>query len=159
MCAPAAGAGTFLISAVDGTVSKVADDIGVSVVWSQTGDSFLIYGGKPGEWMAAVDTRGNVLTIDRPADAINQPALSPDGIILVWAGGPPHISSTDNTIPPRGLLDESIHQALWTPDGQAVIFAAKSGLYIAQRPDFNPVLISSEIQLQLFDDYMEWIFP
>ena len=42
---------------------------------------------------------------------------------------------------------------------QAVIFVAKSGLYIAQQPDFIPVLISSEIQLQKFDDYMEWIFP
>jgi len=159
MCAPETGAGTYLISARDGEVMKVADDIGVSVVWSQTGQSFLMYGGIPDEWMLSVDTRGNVLEIDRPTEAMNQPALSPDGIILVWAGGPPHMSSTDSTIPLRGLLDESIHQALWTPDGQAVIFVAKSGLYIAQQPDFIPVLISSEIQLQKFDDYMEWIFP
>ena len=97
------------------------------------------------------------MEIDRPSGGFYLPVISSVSNYLFWPGQSPHIGSMDNSIPTTEYFDESIQKAVWTPDGQAVIFVAESGLYIAHQPDFKTILISPDITVT--DDYMEWLYP
>ena len=158
-CAPEEGLGTYFIPVFGGNPQRVSEDTGAIVVWSPAGEIFIVSGGSFEQWALGVDTFGQIVEIDRPSGGFYLPVISPVSNYLFWPGQSPHIGSMDNSIPTTEYFDESIQKAVWTPDGQAVIFIAKSGLYIAHQPDFKAILISPDIRLKLTDDYMEWLYP
>jgi len=158
-CAPEGGIGTYFIPIFNGNPRRVVEDTKPLVVWSPAGELFIISGGSFEEWALGVDTFGQIVDIDRPPDAYYYPVISPRSNYLFWTGQSPHIGSIDNSIPTSTYFNESIQKAVWTPDGQAVIFVAESGLYIAHQPDFKAILISPDFKLQYTDDYMEWLYP
>ena len=158
-CAPVGGAGTYFISVFGGDPQRVSMKTGPVVVWSPAGESFIVSGGSSEEWVLGVNTFGQIMEIDRPPGGFYLPVLSPRSNYLFWLGQSPHIGSLDNSIPNSAYFNESIHKAVWTPEGQAIIFIAESGLYIAHQPDFKAILISPDFKLQYTDDYMEWLYP
>jgi len=158
-CAPISGVGTYFIPVFGGDPQRVSTKTGPIVVWSPAGEVFIVSGGSFEEWALGVDTFGQIVEIDRPSGGFYLPVISPRFNYLFWSGQSPHIGTIDNSIPTTQYFDESIQRAVWTPDGQAVIFIAESGLYIAHQPDFKAILISPDIKLQLTDDYMGWLYP
>ncbi|MCD6356910.1 MAG: PD40 domain-containing protein, partial [Anaerolineaceae bacterium] len=158
-CAPEDGVGTYFIPVFGGNPQKVGEDTGPIVVWSSAGRIFLVSGGDQGKWTLGVDTLGQIVNIDWPSGGFYYPVISPGSNYLFWSGTSPHIGSMDNTIPTTEYFNESIQKAIWTPDGQAVIFIAESGLYIAHQPGFEAILISPDIQLKPTYNYMEWLIP
>jgi len=158
-CAPEGGEGTYFIPVFGGDSQKISAKTGPVVVWSPAGENFIISGGSFEEWALGVNTFGQVTEINRPSDSFYLPVLSPRSNYLFWSGKSPHIGTIDNSIPTIPFFNESIQNAVWTLDGQAIIFIADSGLYIAHQPDFKAILISPDFKLQYTDDYMEWLNP
>ena len=158
-CEPEDGIGTYFIPVFGGKPRRIIEDTGPIVIWSSAGEIFFVSGGGHAEWALGVDTFGQIVDIDQPSGDFYYPVISPRSNYLFWPGQSPHIGSIDNSISTTEYFDESIQKAVWTPDGQAIIFIAESGLYIAYQPDFSAILISPDIRLKLNDDYMEWLYP
>jgi hypothetical protein len=158
-CAPVGGAGTYFIPVFGDNPQRVSEDTGPITVWSPAGEMFIVSGGSFEEWVVGVNTFGQIVDIDRPSGAYYLPLLSPRSNYLFWSGQSPYISTIDNSVPATEYFGESILRAIWTPDGQAVIFLAKSGLYIAHQPDFKAILISHDIKSERTDNFMEWLYP
>jgi len=158
-CGPEEGAGTYFIPVFGGKPERVAEYFGPTVEWVSAGKLFLVSSGYSDEWFFGVTTDGHIVDINRPTEANYFPALAPDTEYLFWPGDSPRISSIDTAIPTIEYFNEPIRRAVWTPDGQSIIFIAESGLYIAHQPDFSANQISPDIGMQSTAGYMAWLTP
>jgi len=151
-------AGIFFIPVFGGDPQRVSEITGAVVVWwSPAGEMFIVSSGSSlDEWTLGVDTFGRIVEIEKPSGGYYLPEISPRSNYLFWTGQSPHIGSIDNSIPTSAYFNEPIYYAVWTPKGQAIIFIAESGLYIAHQPDFKAILISPDFHT---NDYLEWLYP
>ena len=65
------------------------------------------------------------------------------------------LGSIDN--PPLAIFSEATYDATWDPSGQYLLFFSERGLYVAQRPDFTPILIAEGLDHQ--DGYSALVTP
>jgi len=160
VCSPKAGAGTYFIPIFGGEPERVSEVVGPIVEWSPPGRLFLVSGSSIDIWYFGVTTDGQIVNLDWPSDVEYMPSIASGSDHIFWLGDSPRISSMDPSMPTVANFNEPIRRAVWTPDGTAVFFIAKSGgLFIAQQPDFLPVLISADIETQMSAGFMEWVNP
>jgi WD40 repeat protein len=107
--------------------------------WSETREQFLI--GTEGG-LFAISLSGEVSRF--PAPGANSPVTSPDGTRLAWR----FTSLQENTgvwvaewgSDPTQIYDQNSGWALWM-DNNSLLFIGSDGLYLAQGPDYEPVLV------------------
>jgi len=157
-CSPAGGAGFYRVPADGSAPMRILDETGPLVIWSQDANLFLA-SGDFGSWFIAIDSNGQFIDLDKPLEASVFPAVAPGSRDLAWTGKSlwigPLLGSIDN--PPQEIFSEPVYTVTWTPDGQSVIFFADSGLYIAHKPDYAPVLI--DVDLDNRNGYSGWVLP
>jgi hypothetical protein len=157
-CSPASGAGMYHVPVDGGPPLRFLEDTGPRVVWSQAANLFLA-SGDFGSWFIAIDSHGQFIDLDKPAEANDFPAVSPANKDLAWFGKALWIGPLLGSIesPPVEITSGPIHTATWTPDGGSVIFLTESGLYIAHKPDYTPYLIAEGLGYQV--GYTGWLYP
>jgi hypothetical protein len=157
-CAPAGGGGLYLVPTDGNAPLRIIEEMGPQVIWSQDAGLFLV-SGDFGSWALAVDSKGQFIDLDIPSGAEVFPAVAPGSRDLAWPGEAlwvgPLLGSIDN--PPKEIFSEPVYTVTWTPDGQSVIFFADSGLYIAHKPDYAPILIDRGLDNR--NGYAGWVFP
>lgn len=157
-CGPHDGAGIYLVP-TDGNVPyRIIAETPPQVVWSPEAKLFLASGDFE-SWALAIDSTGQYIDLDMPQGARIFPAVAPGSKDLAWRGESlwvgPLRGSIDN--PPQEIFDDPVDTVTWAPDGQSVIFFADSGLYIAHRPDYTPILIGAGLDNR--DGYSGWVMP
>ena len=157
-CGPEDGVGTYLVPTDGDPPRRIVEETGPQIIWSDDANLFLV-SGDFGAWLLAVDSTGQFIDLDMPQGAQVFPAVALGTRDLAWSGkslwiGPP-LGSIDN--PPLEIFNEPVYTVTWTPDSQSVIFFADSGLHIAHRPDYTPILIAEELDNQ--NGYSSWVLP
>ena len=71
----------------------------------------------------------------------------------LWIG--PLLGSIDH--PPQLIFNEPVYTVTWNPSGQSVIFFAGSGLYVAQQPNYTPLLVAEGLDNR--NGYSGWVMP
>ena len=157
-CGPKAGVGTHIVPTNGSAPLRILETTGPQITWSEHARLFLA-SGDFGAGVIAVDARGQFIDLDMPQGAQVFPAVAPGSRDLAWKGDAlwvgPLLGSIEN--PPQAIFNEPVYTVTWTPDGQAVIFFADSGLYIARQPDYQPIRIAEG--LDNMNGYAEWIIP
>jgi len=157
-CSPADGAGLYFVPTNGDAPVRIVEKTGSQVIWSQEADLFLV-SGDFGSWVLAVDSKGQFIDLDIPSRAQAFPAVAPGSRDLAWPGESlwigPLLGSIDN--PPEEIFTEPVYTVTWAPDGQSVLFFADSGLYIAHKPDYKPMLIVRGLDNR--NGYSGWVFP
>ena len=158
MCAPDGGAGTYLVPTDGKSPLRVLDETPSQLAWSADANLFLA-SGDFNAWFIAIDSNGQFIDLDMPEGAKGDPAVAPGSRDLAWHGDALWVGALLGAIenPPQQIFNEPVYNATWTPDGQAIIFFADSGLYIAQRPDYTPLLIATGLNNR--DGYSGWVMP
>ena len=154
---PEDGVGAYFIPVSGKSPVKVIENTATFVSWSSVGNMFFVSDGLRGTWLVGIDTNGQFVDMYKPEGSSHFPVLAPESQYLAWTGESLYIGTVDASMPTLQYYDEPVDSAIWTPDGEAVIFVAESGLYIAHGPDFLPVLISADIAVDYFESYMEWL--
>jgi len=157
-CAPEGGVGFYLVPTNGSGAFRFLDDTGPQGIWSEEAELILFLSDLT-SGVIAVDSMGQYIDLDMPQDAQAFPAVAPASRDLAWGGDSlwvgPLLGSIDN--PPQEIFSESVYNVTWTPDGDAVMFFSGSSLYIANKPDFAPVLISDGLDNQ--NGYSGWLIP
>lgn len=157
-CMPAGGVGMYHVPTDGSPPLRFLDDTGPLVIWSQAADLFLA-SGNFGSWFIAIDSRGQYIDLDKPAEANHFPAVSPGSKDLAWSGKSlwigPLLGSIEN--PPEEISSKAVYTATWSPDGGAILFLCDSGLYIAHKPDYTPHLIAEGLDAK--GGYSGWLYP
>ena len=157
-CSPDDGVGIYQVSTDGNSPWRIIEESGPQIIWSQDANLFLA-SGDFGSWSIAVDSMGQSIDLDMPHGAQVFPAVAPGSRDLAWAGESlwigPLLGSIDN--PPNLIFNEPVYTVTWAPNGQSVIFFAESGLYIAHKPDYTPLLIARGLDNR--NGYSDWIYP
>lgn len=157
-CSPDDGSGLYLVPTNGNLSFRFLEFTGSQIIWSDNANLFLV-SGVLGSGVIAVDSNGQFIDLDMPQGAIAFPAVAPDYRDLAWWGDSLWIGSLLGSIdnPPQVIFNEPVYTATWTPDGKSVIFFADSGLFIANRPDYVPILIEEGLNNR--DGYSNWVVP
>jgi WD40 repeat protein len=154
-CNPSGQIGPVIVKP-DGLAFRVVEDRVHAIQWSENAGLFLAiseFG------TIAVSTEGDFIDLDKPMGANPLPAVAPGTRELAWTGNGlwigPLLGSIDN--PPKTISSEPTVHASWDPSGEYVLFFAEGGLYVAQRPEFVPVLVTGEISP--WNGYSAWVIP
>ncbi|MCJ7566928.1 MAG: hypothetical protein MUO58_05260 [Anaerolineales bacterium] len=132
----------------DGEVQPLPLEPGRQIMWAPALEAFLLVDENP--LPVSLDgTPGEVL----PA----MPCISPDG--MRWAfhteQAPGYWIGEIGRIPENELDACRADQVGWSPDGESFIFHHVQGIYTARAPDFDPVLVSTDLVLD-YDDPFLW---
>jgi hypothetical protein len=148
MCGDEFATGLYMILPSDQGTIQVATDEEVEIdrsselYWSDSQQQFLM-GTKDG--LVAVNLSGELNLL--PAPGANSPVLSPDGSMLAW-----RFTSLQNSIgvwvakwgtEPRQIYDQNAGWALWM-ENDSLLFIGSDGLYLARKPDFEPILVQPD---------------
>lgn len=157
-CEPAGGAGMYVVPINGNSPMRFLEDTGPLVTWSTEANLFLA-SGNFGSWFIAVDSHGQYIDLDKPAEANVFPAVATGSKDLAWSGKSlwigPLLGSIEN--PPKEIFSGAVKTVTWTPDGEAVLFLSESGLYIAHKPDYTPHLIAEGFDVKGEDS--DWVNP
>jgi hypothetical protein len=109
--------------------------------------------------IVAVDSLGQYIDLDTPAGSMSFPAAAPTTRDLAWIGDGlwigPLLGSIEN--PPNKIFDQRTYNATWDPTGEFVLFFSDAGLYVAQKPDYTPILIAEGHNNQ--NGFSGWVIP
>lgn len=157
-CSPDGGVGIYIVPTNGSAPQRIVENTGSQVIWSQNAKLFLVLGDF-GSWSLAIDSKGRFIDLDMPQGTEEFPVIAPASRDLAWLGTSLWIgsllSSVDN--PPEEIISEPVYTVTWTPDGQSVIYFADSGLYIAHKPEYTPVLIAEGLDNR--NGYSGWMLP
>lgn len=155
-CRPKDGVGIYLVPTDGRAPLRVVEDTGLQVIWSPSANLFLAsteFGS------LAIDSNGQFIDLDRPSGADPFPSVAPISKDLAWSGNSlwigPMLGSIDH--PPQDIFNKPVYTVAWDPSGQSVIFFADSGLYVAQQPDYTPVLVAEGLDNR--NGYSGWVLP
>jgi dipeptidyl aminopeptidase/acylaminoacyl peptidase len=156
MCNPEAKLGLFIVPANGSLPLKILDEQVYQVSWSQEAELFFAsteFG------IVAVDSLGQYIDLDVPAGSSSLPVAAPDTRELVWIGEGlwigPLLGSIEN--PPIKFFNQRTYNATWDPEGEYVLFFSDTGLYVAQKPEYTPILIAEGLDNQ--NGFSGWVMP
>lgn len=157
-CIPGVLQGLYMVSAVGGSVFRVVEDEARYIRWSDEARLFFAlteYG------ILAVDQDGNLIDLNVPEGSAWFPAVAPGSRQLAWTGNSGvWIGSLTSSLdePPIEIFSQPSWPAAWSPDGQYLLFINREGsLYVAQEPDFTPVLVAEGVGSERVDS--TWVWP
>ena len=155
-CNPYSGPGLYLVPTDERAPLRIVEDDVALAMWSQESNLILAlseYG------VLAIDSNGQFIDLDMPPGANDFPAVAPDSKDLAWPGNSlwigPLLGSIDH--PPQLIFNEPVYTVTWNPSGQSVIFFAGSGLYVAQQPNYTPLLVAEGLDNR--NGYSGWVMP
>jgi hypothetical protein len=155
-CSPEGGVGIYLVPTDGRAPLRILEDTGPQVMWSPGANLFLAsteYG------ILAIDSNGQFINLDSPPGADPFPAVAPVSKDLAWSGNSlwigPLLGSIDH--PPQEIFNEPVYTVAWDQNGQSVTFFADSGLYVAQQPDYKPLLVAEGLDNR--NGYSGWVMP
>jgi WD40 repeat protein len=156
MCNPEGKLGLYIVPANGSLPMKILDEKVYQVVWSQEAELFFAsteFG------IVAVDSLGQYIDLDVPVGSSSLPVAAPNTRDLAWTGDGlwigPLLGSIEN--PPIKVFDQRTYNATWDPQGGYVLFFSDSGLYVAQKPEYVPVLIAEG--LDNHNGFSGWVMP
>jgi hypothetical protein len=157
-CIPGVLQGLYIVSAVGGPVFRVVEDEARYVRWSDEAGLFFAlteFG------ILAVDRNGNFIDLYIPEGSAWFPAVAPGSRQLAWTGNSGvWIGSLTSSLdePANQIFTKPSWPAAWSPDGQYVLFISHEGsLYVAQEPDFTPLLVMEGVGSERVDS--TWVWP
>ena len=135
---------------------RIVEDRPFQIFWSPEADLFLSlteFG------TIAFSPSGEYIDLDAPQGAEEYPAIAPGSRDLAWPGDSLWVGSLLGTIenPPKVIFDEPVYRVTWDPGGTWVIFFSDRGLYVAEAPDYVPLLVAEE--LDNINGYTGWVNP
>jgi hypothetical protein len=149
-------AGLFRVPADGDPPLRIVEDRPRQIVWSPEANLFLAsteYGS------IAIAPSGEFIDLDQPQSADPLPTVAHGSRDLAWSGDSlwvgPLLGSPDN--PPRMIFDEPAYRVTWDPGGNWILFFTDTGLYVAQSPDFTPLLV--EEGLDNHNGFSDWVNP
>jgi WD40 repeat protein len=155
-CNPDQNLGLFLIPSDGNAPFKVLDEDIFRVIWSQEANLFLAdseFG------IVAIDSLGQYIDLDVPVGSRSFPAAAPSTRDLAWTGEGlwigPLLGSIEN--PPIKIFNQRTYNATWDPLGEYVLFFSDSGLYVAQKPEYLPILVAEGLDNQ--NGFSGWVLP
>ncbi|HTX91930.1 MAG TPA: hypothetical protein VMC09_12020 [Anaerolineales bacterium] len=149
LCGPSPQPGWYLMS-VYGNKSpqRISLDVPASpdtndkiLTWSPQAKVFFA---SISEHLYAVDLKGKVTAIDVPNDSYDaSPVVSPNGQDWAIPAYEQGLWITSLASPARQVFIGPVTDALWTPDGAALLFTSDDVLYRAAAPDYQPVALAN----------------
>ncbi len=155
-CNPEQKLGLYLVPS-DGTQPfKILGEDIYRAIWSQEADLFFA----DTEFsVIAVDSLGQYIDLDVPAESWPFPAVAPTTRDLAWTGDGlwvgPLLGSIEN--PPMKIYNQRTYNVTWDPQGEYVLFFSDSGLYVAQKPEYIPILVAEG--LDNHNGFSGWVMP
>ena len=145
--------GLFLIRS-ESDFDYLMDTEPLRVMWSPQAHLFFAL---TEDGLLAFTAEGQPMGLPFLGNASDLPVVSPDGQRLAFVGDGVWIASlTDLAASPQLVAPGDEGSITWTPDGQAIFFAASGALHRAQGPDFAPVPVATD--LPVLSD-LRWSLP
>lgn len=155
-CGPNNQLGLFRVPTDGSPPRRIVEDKATRINWSPEANLFLAsteFG------TIAIDSNGQFIDLNTPQGADAFPAVAPGSRDLAWSGDAlwigPLLGSIDH--PPQEIFSDPVYEVTWDPDGKTVLFFADRGIYIAQRPDFIPLLVAEGLDNR--NGYSGWVIP
>ena len=145
--------GIYLAKA--GTESQlISETERYQVTWSPEANLFFVHGGGS---VLAFTTTGEA--VELPAAMDDLPLVAHGGSAWAWTGPDSHdLYVRFSGQEPRQVSGGYIFRPIWSPDGETLFFHSDGMLYLAQAPDFEPVWITDELELD-GDSLIAWVEP
>jgi dipeptidyl aminopeptidase/acylaminoacyl peptidase len=162
-CGPTQESGLFLVSIPDGKKKKVEgfkeEYIIDRIDWNEAVSKYILN----------MYTISGMLTNDGKLENISKrkPIISPDGTMTAWIGfrgESLRISDQDGTSI-EIEVPEHVEHPSWSPDGLRLFFFMENeshdfyDLYMAEAPDFEPVLVAENVYEWSPDGTPTWVMP
>ncbi len=155
-CNPDNNFGLYLVRS-DGTPPfEILGEKISRVIWSENANLFLV---ESEFGVLAVDSMGQYIDLDVPAGSSSLPAAAPVTRDLAWIGDGLWIGPLLGSIekPPVKYFNQRTYNATWDPQGEYVLFFSDTGLYVAQKPEYIPILIAEGLDNQ--NGFSGWVMP
>ncbi len=155
-CNPDNDLGLYYVPSNGNLPFRILDEEINQAIWSDEAQLFLVdteFG------IIAVDSLGQYIDLDVPAGSSSLPVAAPNTRDLAWIGDGlwigPLLGSIEN--PPIKFFNQHTYNATWDPRGEYVLFFSDSGLYVAQKPEYIPILIAEGLDNQ--NGFSGWVMP
>ncbi len=157
-CPPDYPQGLYVIRLPGGTTQRIGefnwDGMPFhNIQWLSSRQQFMIYHYPRYSRFTLISPQGD--TVQGEFDMFSPPVFSPSGQLWMTNPGPTlQVFSPGEGL--VGVVSGSFCSATWRPDGEAIFFSDESSLYIAEAPEYEPVLALSGMT-GLCDSEMVWV--
>jgi len=137
--------GLYLHSTMENAVPlRIVEDDIVSLMWSPEANLFFA---KTDSGILAVSSTGDFIDLHRPESADGFPLVAPVTQQLAWTGNELWIGSLLDSLdtPPTRIYDQPVYEAIWGPKGEFLHFISEGSYFVAQSPDFVPMLVKEDL--------------
>ena len=133
--------GLHLVSSSGAPAWRIVEDEASRVTWLSEAELFFA---TTENGILAVSSQGDFIDLAVPPSYSGFPAAAPSSGDLAFTGSGLWVGSLLSSIdsPPRQVYSGRTYQAMWSPDGQHLIFFGDEGVFAAQGPAFEPVLVA-----------------
>jgi hypothetical protein len=133
---------------------RIVEDEASRITWSPEAQLFFA---TTMNGILAVSPQGDFIDLAVPPSYAEFPAAAPSSADLAYVGSGLWVGSLLSSIdsPPQQVYSGNTHKAVWSPDGQHIIFFGEEGVFVAQGPAFEPVLIAEG----LVSYNAVWVWP
>jgi hypothetical protein len=157
-CIPGLLQGLYRVPLFREDVTRIVEDEVSYIVWSDEAELFLALSENG---VMAVAPSGDFIDLYVPEGTSWFPEVASGSKQLAWTGeSGVWIGSIRSSLdqPPEQIFTERTWRAAWGPGGEHLLFITADGsLYVAQRPDFVPLLIAEGVVTQGVDAV--WVRP
>lgn len=163
-CAPELEAGVYLLDVEFSTLSSIPAGIPNpydQVFWSPEAGQFFLYGDAD---IMTISTEGGWMEYPAPELGYNPLVIAPSGEQWAMIASDGLWIGTDDGEMFEIYIGE-VHHPTWSLDGEILFFFAEeenSTLYMARHPNYEPVVISTEIvEDHVWGNvsHLEWVWP